>query len=279
MSPDENRTLGLALGGGAALGYAHVGVLGVLESYGVRPDVVAGTSAGAFVAVLYAFGLSPAQIIKRVEKIGWRDLSSVSLNSLGIASNEGLAELVDDAIGEGALLEEADMPVAVVTADIRTGRRVVLTEGPVTDAVRASTAIPGVFTPMEIGDNLLVDGGIVENVPVRAVKELGADTVIAVSLSGVVDFKEPRTLMGVLANAFEIAVDGAEKLELEQADVVIRPDLGGFSHWNTEARHDIMTAGRKAAEEAIPEIRGVLHRKLEVDEDKRRNILQRLLGD
>lgn len=271
--------LGLALGGGAVLGYAHVGVLGVLESYGVRPDVVAGTSVGAFVGALYAFGLSPAQIIKRVEPLKWRDLSSVSLTSLGIAANEGLGDLVDEAIGEGTRIENAEIDLAIVAADIRTGRRVVLTEGSVADAVRASAAIPGIFAPVEIGEHLLVDGGIVENVPVRAAKDRGADTVLAVVLTGVVDFKPPRTLVGVLANAFEIAVDRAAQLELEEADVVLQPELAEFNHWNTDNREAIIDAGRKAAEEAVPRIRETLDRKLELDEAKRRSIMRRLLGD
>jgi len=278
MSGRDEAKLGLALGGGAVLGYAHVGVLGVLEAYGVRPDVVAGTSAGAFVGALYAFGLSPAEIIRKVEPLNWRAVSGVSLTSLGLANNEGLGELVDEAIGEDARIEDARIPLGIVAADVRNGKRVVLRDGPVAEAVRASAAIPGIFVPVERNDQLLVDGGIVENVPVRVAREMGADRVIASALTGVVDFKPPKTLMGVLANAFTIVVDGAAALELESADVVIKPDLSGFNHWNVENREAIIDAGRKAAESAVPAIREILDQDLE-EPDGGRSILRRLLGD
>ncbi len=258
-TPRESRPrLGLALGGGAALGWAHVGVLQALHAEGMRPELLAGTSAGAIVAALYAFGLAPDDIVPRVGELGWRRMSHFSMNSLGILTNEGLEKVVEEAIGP-AQLEDAELPVAIVAADIHTGERIVLRSGPVGLAVRASACIPGIFVPVEQGEHLLVDGGVVENVPVRAVRELGLPQVtVAVALMGRTDFRPVRTLVGVLANAFEIAVDAAQDRELEDADVVIRPDLTEFRRWDTDARDEIIEAGRRAGQEAVPEIAKLL---------------------
>lgn len=248
----------MALGGGAALGWAHVGVLQALDAEGIRPDLLAGTSAGAIVAALYAFGLEPDEIVPRVGELGWRRMSHLSMNSLGILTNEGLEQVVEDAIGP-AQLEDADLPVAIVAADIHTGERVVLRSGSVARAVRASACIPGIFVPVELGEHTLVDGGVVENVPVQAVRELGLPQVtVAVALMGLTDFRPVRTLVGVLANAFEIAIDAAQDRELEGAAIVIRPDLTKFRRWDTDARDDIIEAGRSAGREAAPEIAELL---------------------
>jgi NTE family protein len=256
---NESRPrLGMALGGGAALGWAHVGVLQALDARGIRPDLLAGTSAGAIVAALYAFGLAPDEIAPRVGELGWRRMSHLSLNSLGILSNEGLEQAVEDAIGP-AQLEDAKLPVSVVAADIHTGERVVLRSGPVGLAVRASACIPGIFVPVELGEHMLVDGGVVENVPVRAVREMGLPQVtVAVALMGLTDFRPVRTLVGVLANAFDIAMDAAQDRELEDADIVIRPDLREFTRWDTEARDEIIEAGRQAGQAAVPKIEKLL---------------------
>jgi NTE family protein len=257
---DESRPrLGLALGGGAALGWAHVGVLQALDAHDIRPDLLAGTSAGAIVAALYAFGLSPDEIVPRVGELGWRRLSHFSMNSLGVLTNEGLEQAVEEAIGP-ARLEDAKLPVAVVTADIHTGERVVLREGPVGLAVRASACIPGIFVPVELDENTLVDGGVVENVPVQAVRELGSQVTVAVALMGLTNFRPVRTLIGVLANAFDIAMDAAQDRELEGADIVIRPDLREFRRWDTDTdtRDEIIEAGRRAGLEAAPKIAELL---------------------
>jgi len=256
-TPDSRPRLGLALGGGAALGWAHVGVLQALAAQGIRPDVLAGTSAGAIVAALYAFGVAPDDISPRVGDLTWRRMSHFSLNSLGILTNEGLERAVESAIGE-AQLEDARLPVAIVAADVHTGERVVLRSGPVGAAVRASSCIPGIYAPVELADHTLVDGGLVENVPVRAVRELGADVIVAVALMGITEFRPVRNLLDVLANAFEIALDSAQDRELEGADVIIRPDLRRFKRWDTESKDEIMEAGRRAGLDAVEEIAGLL---------------------
>ncbi|MDX1395231.1 MAG: patatin-like phospholipase family protein [Gemmatimonadota bacterium] len=245
---------GLALGGGAVRGHAHVGAIEALEAAGLRPDYLAGTSAGALVASLLGFGLDAARIAAALVDLKWRSVSRVSLRRSGIFSNRELGDLCEELLGS-ADLRDAATPLAVVAADIGTGERVLLREGPVSEAVRASSAIPGIFEPVEIGGRMLVDGSIVENVPARAARELGADVVAAISLDSGLDFAAPHRIMEVLVNAFEISVASASSVQLgRDADVVVRPELGPYRHWDTGAAEAIRAEGRRAVRDAIPQI-------------------------
>lgn len=253
-------TLGLALGGGAVLGFAHIGLLQALDDAEIAVDRIAGTSAGAIVAGLYAFGVPPERMRQLLSPLTWRKVSGFSRTSTGLLSNEPMAELLADVVGEDARIEEADTPLAVVAADIQTGRRVVLREGPLGDAVRASAAIPGIYTPVEVGGRLLVDGGIVENVPIRAIRDMGADVAVAATLGDVLDFDEVHSLLGVLTNAFLITVNTATRLslELEPAEVIIEPDLEPHNHWDVKQRDELIRKGYDAGWEALPRIREAL---------------------
>lgn len=257
---DRNgRALGLALGGGAVLGFAHIGLLEALDEADIRIDRIAGTSAGAIAAALYAFGVKPERAMELLSPLTWRKISGFSRNSMGLLSNEPVAELLGDELGD-VRIENASIPLAIVAADIHTGERVVLTDGPLDKAVRASAAIPGIYTPVEIDDRVLVDGGIVENVPVQAVRDLGADVVVAATLGDALDFDKVRTLLGVLTNAFLITVNTATRLalELERADVVIEPDLEPHNHWDMKQRNALLEKGHQAGDEAVPELRKAL---------------------
>ena len=251
-------TLGLALGGGAVLGYAHVGLLEILESAGIRPGLVSGTSAGALVAALYAFETPPERIRELLVPLTWRKVSGFSRTSLGLLSNASIGHMLREELGE-VDIADAPRPLAIVAADIHTGDTVILREGPLGEAVRASAAIPGIYTPVRIGPRLLVDGGIVENVPVRPLREMGADVVIAATLGEALDFQPVRTLLGVLTNAFLIAVNTATRLDLRAgADVLVEPDLEVYNHWDIRQRDHLLEKGREAAAEALPRIRRAL---------------------
>ena len=235
-------------------GHAHVGAIEALESAGLRPDCLTGTSAGALVASLAAFGLDAARIAAALVDLKWRSVSRVSLRRSGIFSNRELGDLCEELLGP-ADLREAATPLAVVAADIGTGERVLLREGPVADAVRASSAIPGIFEPVEIRGRMLVDGSIVENVPAHAARELGADVVVAISLDAGLDFEAPHRIMEVVVNAFEISVASASAAQLgRDADVIVRPELGPYRHWDTGAAEAIRAEGRRATREAVPHI-------------------------
>lgn len=247
--------LGLALGGGAVLGFAHVGLLEAFDEAGITVDRIAGTSAGAVAAALHAFGVTPQRARQLISPLTWHKISGFSRNSLGLLSNEPMAELLEEELGD-ARIEDAAIPLAIVAADIHTGDRVVLTQGPLARAVRASAAIPGIYRPVKIGDRVLVDGGIVENVPVQAVRDLGADVVVAATLGDALDFDEVRTLLGVLTNAFLITVNTATRLALalDPADVVIEPNLEPHNHWDMRQRDELLAKGHRAGEEAIPRV-------------------------
>ena len=175
----KNRKIGLALGGGAVLGAAHVGVLRALEEFDISINCVAGTSIGAFISAFFAFNKHWTEIKEITLDLNWLDISALSLSKMGLLSNEKLGKLITEHIGD-VNFAKADIPIAMISTDISNGEKIILKEGKVADAVMASTCIPGIFIPLEIGNKLLVDGGIVENVPITPLKEMGADFVIGV---------------------------------------------------------------------------------------------------
>lgn len=244
--PGKGDTIGLALGGGAVLGAAHVGVLRALEELGLPVSFVAGTSVGAFIAALFAFNKNWQQIGKLVLDLNWLDVSGISLSQSGLLSNEKMGQLIRDAIGDVSFAR-ADIPLAMVAADISTGEKVVIREGDVATAVMASTCIPGVFVPVEAEDRLLVDGGIVENVPVESLKEMGADFVIGVDLHAKHSHSRPENIVEVLLNTLDFAIMTATKLQTSEADILITPDLMSFNSLNPGQTADIMEVGYREA--------------------------------
>lgn len=250
--------LGLALGGGAVLGFSHIGILMALKASRIPVDRMSGTSAGAIVAALHAFGVSPERSRTLLSPLTWRTVSNFSRNSLGLLSNEPLAEVLRGELGD-VRIEDAAIPLAIVAADIHTGRPVVLREGPLALAVQASAAIPGIYAPVALDGRLLTDGGIVENVPVRPLRDMGAAVVVAATLGETLDFQPVRTLLGVLTNAFLIAVNTATRLDLSgSSDVIIEPDLVVHNHWDLNQRDELIEKGREAGMRAVPAIRTAL---------------------
>ncbi len=226
-------TTGLALGGGSILGAAHIGVLRSLEERQIKIDCISGTSIGSLVAALYAFGVSTDEIEEIALQLDWGKITSVKLSKLSLFSNKKLRALIHDKLGE-VNIEDAKIPLAIVACDISTGEKVTLTKGSVGDAVMASTAIPGVFSPVKIGRHLLVDGGIAENVPVSAIKDLHANLLIAVNLSEKVKYNEPEDIFDIMSNAINIAIDNNTKSRTAHADILIAPDLTSKSRTNTD---------------------------------------------
>ena len=247
--------LGLALGGGAILGFVHLGILGALRDAAIPVHRICGTSAGAVAAAFHAFGVSPEATRDILVCRTWRRISRPSVSLLGLLSNEPLGDLIREQLGD-ARIEDAPIPLAIVAADIHTGREVVLTEGPVADAVRASAAVPVLYTPVSIDGRVLVDGGVLGNVPVGPLRRMGSDLVVAASLGDHLDFQPVRNIVGVLANAFLMAVNKLTRQALaEDADVVIQPDLDGRSHWLLDDPDELIGLGYRAGVEATPLIR------------------------
>ncbi|HKJ39923.1 MAG TPA: patatin-like phospholipase family protein [Anaerolineales bacterium] len=224
----QNKKIGLALGGGAILGAAHIGVLKALEEFEISIDYISGTSIGAFIGTLYAFGKSPDEIDKIVVDLNWLDISKISFSQHGLLSNQGLAKLIHDEFGD-INFKDANIPLAIVTTDIFNGEKVVLKEGNVSIAVMASTCIPGIFAPIDYQDKLLVDGGIVENVPVSPLREMNADYIIGVDLTTTHLKIMPDNMIAVLLNTFDIAFKYQSKIQMLDAEVLLALDLSQFN--------------------------------------------------
>lgn len=226
------KKTGLALGGGAMLGAAHIGVLKAFHEHEQKVDFIAGTSIGALIGALYAFGKSWEEILNILQPIEWMDVSGFTLNRSGILSNKKLGSLIEDELGD-VQLEDAKIPLAIVATNIANGEKVVLKEGPLSRAVMASTCIPGVFTPIEWDGTMLVDGGVTDNIPIQPLCEMGADKVIGVDLNAKNQYEKPGNMVEVILNAFHFMLMHASKLNREGADIIIEPDLANFSMLRT----------------------------------------------
>jgi len=236
-----NTKIGLALGGGAAKGIAHIGVLSALEEAEVDISYISGTSVGAIVAALYAFNVDTETIGSLARRLTMSKVTSFKLNKTGFFSTNSLRELMLEYLGE-VNIEDAKIPLAIVATDINSGEEVVFTRGPVADAVCASAAVPGIYIPVVIDGRTLVDGGLVQNVPVRPLRTMGAGVTIASNLSGVNHYPEPSHVVDVMRNAFEIAVSQHTKAQLKGVDLLISMDLSDFSLRDNTERYDELFA-------------------------------------
>ena len=242
-----NTTIGLALGGGAAKGVAHIGVLKALEDANIEVDYIAGTSVGAMIAALYAFRVDVETIGSLARRLTMSKVTSFKLNKTGFFSTESLRELMLEYVGDVAI-EDAAIPLSIVATDINSGEEIVLTSGSVVDAVCASAAIPGIYIPVEINGRTLVDGGLVQNVPIEALQTAGAGVTIASHLNSVSHYQEISHVLDVMRNAFEIAVSQHTQDQLKEADLLISMDLSDFSlRDNTERYDELFNIGHQAA--------------------------------
>lgn len=228
-----NQSIGLALGGGAAKGIAHIGVLQVLEDRGLEIEYISGTSIGALVASYYAFGKSLEDIKRVGEGLSFGLMAGLTIQRKGLFTTKSIREMILRDIGD-VDIQDAKIPLAICTTDILTGDKVMLRSGKLADAVCASTAVPGVFVPVEIEGRTLVDGGITENVPVSILERMGAGITIAVDLNGVSRYQEPKDVMAIMSNAIDIAIDQRTKEQLKHADLVLSFDLAKYSRFGNQ---------------------------------------------
>jgi NTE family protein len=250
----RRKKVGLVLSGGSVRGAAHLGVLEVLEREGLRPDCVVGTSAGSVVGAVYCAGLDLDETKRMALDLQWRKLSRVTRPRLGFLDGQRLEQYLDETIGY-LQFEELEIPLAAVAVDIVRGDVVVLKEGPVAPAVRASCAIPGVFTPLERGEQILVDGGVLNNLPVSVAREMGADYVIAVDLlPQPIWGARPRNLFEMFYITFYTLLRAAHS-EAPEADCLIVPDIGQFNWTDFSQVSDLIEKGREAAEAKIEQIK------------------------
>lgn len=252
--PPRPVRIGLALGGGAARGFAHIGVIQVLEEQGIQPDLVVGTSAGSLVAALYAAGKSRTELHALAETMDETAITDWSFPLRGVIRGEALARYVNQQVG-GVTIERMKRPLGIVATDLATGEPVLFRRGDTGMAVRASSAVPAVFQPVRIGDREYVDGGLVSPVPVRFARQMGADFVIAVDISSPPQDGPVGDAMRMLLQTFAIMGRSINHFELREADVVIRPALNGLAGTDFRSRRLAMDAGRDAALAALPQLR------------------------
>lgn len=257
------QRLGLALSGGGTRGYAHIGVLQALEDNGIRPDFLSGTSIGAFAAALYAFGVPVKDLREIARDMAPVHVSKLKLSRLALFSNEELGRLIQSKIGK-ARIEDSPIPLAIVTVDIGNGEKVVLRQGEVAPAVMASNAVPGIYRPITIDGRLLVDGGIAEDVPISPLRPMGADIVVAVSLSAERKYVKPDNIIDVILNAFDVAIDEGTKVQVRAADVLIEPRLSDFPRMDVSRTDELVAEGYRSAKAAVEKIRYLLEQPREL---------------
>jgi len=246
--------IGLALGGGAARGFAHIGVIQVLEEAGVRPDLVVGTSAGSLVAALYAAGRSGAELAQLALAMDEGAITDWSFPGRGLIRGDALARFVREHTG-ARTIEQMRLPLGIVATDLDTGEPILFQRGDTGLAVRASSAVPAVFQPVRIGSREYVDGGLVSPVPVRFARQMGAELVIAVDISTPPDGAATGDVFRLLLQTFSIMGKSINRFELREADVVLRPDLRGVGSAAFTERTRALAAGREAARSGLPALR------------------------
>ena len=252
--PPVKVRIGLALGGGAAKGFAHIGVIKMLEASGVVPDVVAGTSAGSVVGSLYASGMDAFALQERSFSLDESSIRDVSLLAGGLVKGQKLQDFVNQLVSNRPI-EKLNKPFAAVSTELETGKRTVFVRGNTGMAVRASSSIPGVFEPVQIGGRHYVDGGVVSPVPADAARELGADIVIAVDISTKANGTAPGGMVSIVTQSIAIMGQTLGQQETARADIVIRPKVGKIGPTDFDQKNVAILEGERAALAAMPEIR------------------------
>jgi NTE family protein len=256
--PARPVKIGLALGGGAARGFAHIGVIKALEAQGIVPDIVVGTSAGSVVGALYAAGNNGYALHKLALEMDEATISDWSLplfaKASGVLKGEALQNYVNKAINN-VPMEKLKISFGAVATDLNSGAPILFRRGNTGTAVRASSAVPSVFQPVKIGDHSYVDGGLVSPVPVRFAREMGADFVIAVNISAQPDAQPASSSLEVLLQTFAIMGQSINHYELREADVVIQPRLGTMKGNDFPGRNTAILAGEQAASAMMAELK------------------------
>ena len=259
--PPKKIRIGLALGGGAARGFAHIGVIKALEAQGIYPEIVVGTSAGAVVGSMYAAGNSGFALQKIAMEMDEATISDWALplfgKSSGVLKGEALQTYVNKAV-RNVPMEKLKLKFGAVATDLANGQPILFARGNTGQAVRASSSVPSVFQPVSIGARQYVDGGLVAPVPVRFVREMGADFIIAVNISTQTDAQAAVSSLEVLLQTFSIMGQRLNHYELKDADIVIQPALGKMGGNDFAGRNLAIMAGEQAAAAMMPQLKAKL---------------------
>lgn len=251
--------IAFALGGGGAKGFAHIGVIKVLESHGIKPKIVTGTSAGSFVGSLYASGKTPYQLQELALKLDESELRDLTLSKQGFLVGQKLQDYVNTQVNH-KLMQQFPIRFAAIATALDSGQKVAFNQGNVGQAVRASCSIPNVFIPATIAGKRYVDGGLVSPIPVESARDMGADLVIAVDISARPQAGQQANVLGLLDQTLNImGMQGLDR-ELKVADVVIRPQVGNLSVMDLTRRHHSILEGERAAQAQIQAIEQAIAR-------------------
>ena len=259
MKVGKNLRVGVALGGGAARGIAHLGVLKVLEEEGIPVHALAGVSIGSVVAAGYAAGLPLEQLCEIATQASWSKVGGWSFSVKGFSSNERMEKFLAEYFPVRTF-EELKIPLRIVATDLYQGKAIVLDQGDLLTAIRASCAIPALYVPVELNGYLLADGYLTCNLPVSQVREMGADVVIA-SAIGLEVSKELKlnNVYQILMRSFCIMSSMAQHSTSQEADVVIRPQVEGYSWSDLDAVSELIQAGEEAARGKSRELKQALN--------------------
>ncbi|MFC4183095.1 patatin-like phospholipase family protein [Saccharococcus thermophilus] len=251
--------IGLALGSGGARGFAHLGVLKVLEEENIPISYIAGSSIGALVAALYASGLGLDRLYKLAKSFRRNNFIDLTIPKMGLIAGKRITEFIR-LLTKGKKIEELEIPIAIVATDLQTGAKVVFRQGDVARAVRASISIPGIFVPAEVDGRLLVDGGVVDRVPVSVAREMGADIVIAVDVSPVNVNSEITSIFDVILQSLDILQDEIVSHRQLASDVMIRPRVEAYSSRAFTDIEEIIAIGEEEARKDIAKIRQAIEK-------------------
>ncbi|MCJ7839536.1 patatin-like phospholipase family protein [Lederbergia sp. NSJ-179] len=249
--------IGLALGSGGARGFAHLGVLKILQHHSIPIDCIAGSSMGALVGCFYAFGHDVEQLIKLSIAFKRNHYLDFTIPKMGFIEGKRIKNMID-LFMHGKNLEDLNIPVCVMTTDLQTGERVEFTSGNIAKIVRASIAIPGIFTPEKINGRLLVDGGVVDKIPISTVRKMGADIVIGSDVAFVNKKAEITTIYDVIMQSLDIMqteIGTARELE---SDLMIRPHVEEFSTRSFKNIDEMIKRGEEETLRKMPEIKRLI---------------------
>jgi NTE family protein len=255
--PPRRPRIGLALGGGAARGFAHIGVIQVLEENGLSPDLVVGTSAGSLVAALYASGKDGNKLALLADGMDETAFADWSYPGRGLIRGEALARYVREQTG-GRMIEQMQLPLGIAATDLDSGQGILFRRGDTGTAVRASSAVPAVFQPVKIGTREYVDGGLSAPIPVHHARAMGAEFVIAVDISAVPEGNATGDAARMLLQTFAIMGRTIKTYELKDADLVLSPKLAGVSGADFSTRRQSIKAGREVTLARVAELHGLL---------------------
>ncbi len=257
---ESNKPLiGVALSGGAVRGIAHIAALETLEQEGIPIYALAGTSVGSMVGALYASGIPLMEIRRILLGVKWKNVLKLVVPKLGLVSSEGIYEFMDSIL-KGKKFSTLQMPFAAVATDLRNGEKVTITTGSVARAVQASCSLPIIFTPTEINKHTLIDGGFSSQIPVRSVREeLGAKKVIAVDVNyQAIESDEFDNIMKIATHLSALWASRNARVEEKLADVVIQVSARGIALYDLSKSKELLSRGKKATEEKLPEIKALL---------------------